>query len=263
MSVIAGVHPVREALRAGRVLDRVVVAKGAGGAKLQEIIALCKQQGIQVRFEPREALERASHGAVHQGVIACGPEGRGKVSLDQSPRDNLWALAAAKGRRPDELTVVVLDRPRHEKLVEELRGAGARIHLITDGDVAPVVATCIPKSGIDMVYGVGGAPEGVLGAAAIHCMGGEFLGKLVFRNDGERERAVAMGHTDPDRIFRVDDLVRGDVIFVATGVTGGPLLKGVRRIGDRLHLQSLAIRSKTGTIRWVDTSVDAHRYQDH
>ena len=195
--------------------------------------------------------------------IACGPEGRGKLSLDASPRDNLWALAAAKGRRPDELTVVVLDRPRHEKLVEELRGAGARIHLITDGDVAPVVATCIPKSGIDMVYGVGGAPEGVLGAAAIHCMGGEFLGKLVFRNEGERERAIAMGHADPDRLFRVDDLVRGDVIFVATGVTGGPLLKGVRRIGDRLHLQSLAIRSKTGTLRWVETSVDAHRYQDH
>jgi len=195
--------------------------------------------------------------------LACGPEGRGKLSLDASPRDNLWALAAAKGRRPDELTVVVLDRPRHEKLVEELRGAGARIHLITDGDVAPVVATCIPKSGIDMVYGVGGAPEGVLGAAAIHCMGGEFLGKLVFRNEGERERAIAMGHADPDRLFRVDDLVRGDVIFVATGVTGGPLLKGVRRIGDRLHLQSLAIRSKTGTLRWVETSIDAHRYQDH
>lgn len=196
--------------------------------------------------------------------LACGPEGRGKVSLDKSPRDNLWALAAAKGRRPDELTVVVLDRPRHQELVAELRSAGARIHLITDGDVAPVVATCIPKSGIDMVYGIGGAPEGVLGASAIHCMGGEFLGKLVFRNDGERERALAMGLKDPERVFRVDDLVRGDVIFVATGVTGGPLLKGVRRIGDRLHLQSLAIRSKTGTIRWVDTSVDAHRFvHDH
>ncbi|PCC71300.1 fructose-1,6-bisphosphatase II [Nannocystis exedens] len=192
--------------------------------------------------------------------IACGPEGRGKISLSKSPRDNLYTLAAAKGRRPDELTVVVLDRPRHENLVAELREAGARIHLITDGDVAPVVATCIPKSGIDMVYGIGGAPEGVLGAAAIHCMGGEFVGKLVFRSDDERKRAIAMGHKDPDRVFGVDDLVRGDVIFVATGVTGGPLLKGVRRIGDRMHLQSLAIRSKTGTIRWVDTSVDAHRF---
>ncbi|HEY8375578.1 MAG TPA: class II fructose-bisphosphatase [Nannocystis sp.] len=196
--------------------------------------------------------------------IACGPEGRGKISLDKRPRDNLWALAAAKGRRPDELTVVVLDRPRHQELVAELREAGARIHLITDGDVAPVVATCFPKSGIDMVYGIGGAPEGVLGAAAIHCMGGEFQGRLVFRSPEERERAIAMGHKDPDRPLGVQDLVRGDVIFVATGVTGGPLLKGVRRIGDRLYLQSLAIRAKTGTIRWVDTSVDAHRFlHDH
>src|SRR5690606_23695645 len=109
----------------------------------------------------------------YMAKIACGPEGRGKISLSQSPRDNLRALAAAKGRRPDELTVVVLDRPRHAELISELRAAGARLHLITDGDVAPVVATCIPESGIDMVYGVGGAPEGVLGAAAIHCMGGE------------------------------------------------------------------------------------------
>ena len=168
--------------------------------------------------------------------IACGPEGRGKLSLDKSPRDNLWALAAAKGRRPDELTVVVLDRPRHNDLVTELREAGARIHLITDGDVAPVVATCIPKSGIDMVYGIGGAPEGVLGAAAIHCMGGEFLGKLVFRSDSERERAVAMGHTEPDRLFRVNDLVRGDMQAL---MNRKDLSKSDR---DRLQLHFDAIR---------------------
>ena len=196
----------------------------------------------------------------YMAKIACGPEGRGKISLEQSPRDNLWALAAAKGRRPDELTVVVLDRPRHQSLINELRAAGARILLVTDGDVAPVVATCIPKSGIDMVYGTGGAPEGVLAAAAVHCMGGEFQGRLQFRNDGERERAITMGMTDPDKLLRVNDLARGDVLFVATGVTTGPLLKGVRRIGERLHLQSLALRSMTGTIRWVNTDVDAHRY---
>jgi fructose-1,6-bisphosphatase class II len=196
----------------------------------------------------------------YMAKIACGPEGKGKVSLEQSPRDNLWALAAAKGRRPDELTVVVLDRPRHQGLIQELRAAGARILLVTDGDVAPVIATCIPKSGIDMVYGTGGAPEGVLGAAAIHCLGGEFQGKLQFRSDEERERAIKMGMTEPDKLLRVSDLARGDVLFVATGVTTGPLLKGVRRIGERLHLQSLALRSTTGTIRWVNTDVDAHRY---
>jgi fructose-1,6-bisphosphatase class II len=196
----------------------------------------------------------------YMSKIACGPEGRGKISLEQSPRDNLWALAAAKGRRPDQLTVVVLDRPRHHNLINELRAAGARILLVTDGDVAPVVATCIPKSGIDMVYGIGGAPEGVLGAAAVHCMGGEFQGKLQFRSDEERERAVKMGMTDTDKILGVNDLARGDVLFVATGVTSGPLLKGVRHIGERLHLQSLALRSTTGTIRWVNTDVDAHRY---
>ena len=147
----------------------------------------------------------------YMSKIACGPEGRGKISLEKSPRDNLWALAAAKGRRPDELTVVVLDRPRHEKLIHELRAAGARILLVTDGDVAPVVATC-------------------------------------------------MGMKEPDKLLGVHDLVRGDVLFVATGVTSGPLLKGVRRIGTRLHLQSLALRSTTGTIRWVNTDVDAHRY---
>ena len=196
----------------------------------------------------------------YMSKIACGPEGRGKISLEKSPRDNLWALAAAKGRRPDELTVVVLERPRHQALIAELRAAGARILLVTDGDVAPVVATCIPKSGIDMVYGIGGAPEGVLGAAAVHCMGGEFQGRLQFRSPEERERAVGMGMRDPDQLLGVHDLVRGDVIFVATGVTTGPLLKGVRRIGTRLHLQSLALRSTTGTIRWVNTDVDAHRY---
>ncbi len=192
--------------------------------------------------------------------IACGPEGRGKVALDKSPRDNLQALAAAKGRRPDEMTVVVLDRPRHLKLIEELRAAGARVLLVTDGDVAPAVATCIPKSGIDMVYGIGGAPEGVLAAAAVHCMNGEFLGQLKWRSPEERERAVGMGMRDPDQVLGVQDLARGDVLFVATGVTTGPLLKGVRRIGNRLHLQSLALRSTTGTIRWVYTDVDADRY---
>jgi fructose-1,6-bisphosphatase II len=193
--------------------------------------------------------------------IATGPEGIGVVSLRKSAAQNVRALAEVKGRRTSDITVVVLQRERHNKLVDELRSAGARVHLITDGDVAPAIATCLPDSGIDMVCGTGGAPEGVLSAAALHCMGGAFEGKLAFRNPQERERAIAMGVEDPDRIFAMSDLVRGEVIFVATGVTSGPMLQGVRRIGDKLHLQTLAMRSSTGTLRWVETTVRADRFK--
>jgi fructose-1,6-bisphosphatase class II len=192
--------------------------------------------------------------------IATGPEGIGVVSLRKSATENVRALAEVKGRRTSEITCVVLERDRHNKLVAELRASGARVHLITDGDVAPAIATCLPDSGIDMVCGTGGAPEGVLSAAALHCLGGAFEGRLSFRNADERERAVAMGMTDPERILSMSDLVRGEVIFVATGVTGGPMLKGVRRIGDKLHLQTLAMRSSTGTVRWVDTTVRVDRF---
>jgi fructose-1,6-bisphosphatase class II len=192
--------------------------------------------------------------------IATGPDGHGVVSLKKSAGDNVRALAQAKGRKPTDITVVVLERDRHVALVAELRDAGARVFLISDGDVAPAIATCMPDSGIDMVYGTGGAPEGVLAAAALHCLGGCFKGRLNWRNDAERARAVDMGMKDPDQYLELDDLVRGEVIFVATGVTTGPLLKGVRRVGDRLFLQTLAMRSNTGTVRWVETSVQADRF---
>jgi len=198
----------------------------------------------------------------YMSKIATGPEGKGIISLENSPTENLRALAKAKNRRTDEMTVVVLDRPRHRQLIDELREAGARILLVSDGDVAPAVATCIPQSGIDMVYGIGGAPEGVLAASALHCLGGEFMGKLAFRNDEERTRAQAMGMKNPNQILHLGDLVRGDVIFVATGVTSGPLLKGVRRIGAHLYLHSLALRSETGTLRFIETSVLAERFDE-
>ncbi len=206
----------------------------------------------------RGALLNAPDTYMHK--IATGPEGRGVVSLSKSPKDNLRALAEAKGCRPDELTVVVLERPRHEKLIAELRAEGARLFLITDGDVAPAIATCIPESGIDMVYGTGGAPEGVLAASAMHCLGGEFKAQLAFRNEDERHRAKAMGIREPDRAMELEDLVKGDVIFVATGVTAGSLLRGVRRVRDRLHLHSLALRSSTGTIRFVESELRADHY---
>lgn len=194
--------------------------------------------------------------------IATGPLGHGVVSLKKSPTENVRALAEAKGCKVSEISVVVLERDRHEALITELRGAGARVFLISDGDVAPAVATCMPESSIDVVYGTGGAPEGVLAAAALKCMGGCFHGRLRFRNDGERERAVKMGMTDPDAYLEMSDLVRGEVIFCATGVTSGPMLKGVRRIGDRLHLQTLSMRSSTGTIRTVDSVVSAARFSE-
>lgn len=194
--------------------------------------------------------------------IATGPEGHGVVSLQKTPTENVHALAEVRGCKVSEITVVVLERDRHNDLISELRGAGARVFLISDGDVAPAVATCMPESSIDMVYGTGGAPEGVLAAAALHCMGGCFKGRLRFRNDGERERAIKMGMKDPDAYLELSDLVRGDVIFCATGVTSGPMLKGVRRIGNRLHLQTLTMRSTTGTIRRVDSSVKAERFSD-
>ena len=194
--------------------------------------------------------------------IATGPLGHGVVSLKKSPTENVRALAEAKGCKVSEISVVVLERDRHEALITELRGAGARVFLISDGDVAPAVATCMPESSIDVVYGTGGAPEGVLAAAALKCMGGCFHGRLRFRNDGERERAIKMGMTDPDAYLEMSDLVRGEVIFCATGVTSGPMLKGVRRIGDRLHLQTLSMRSSTGTIRTVDSVVSAARFSE-
>jgi fructose-1,6-bisphosphatase/sedoheptulose 1,7-bisphosphatase-like protein len=189
--------------------------------------------------------------------IAAGPAGRGVVSLDKSPSRNVLDLARALGRPPGEINVVVLERPRHEPIVAELRSVGARVFFVSDGDVAPCVAAGLGGRGVDLLIGKGGAPEGVLAAAALHCLGGEFQGRLAFRSADERARAVAMGIGDPDRILGIPDLVRGDVIFVASGVTTGALLRGVQREGDRLHVQSLALRSSTGTVRWVEGSVRA------
>ena len=191
---------------------------------------------------------------VYMDKIAAGPAGRGVVSLEYTPEENVRRLAKAKGCRPEELTAVVLDRPRHEELVTRLRSAGAAVHLISDGDVNPAVATGL-DTGIDLVIGIGGAPEGVLAAAALRCLGGEFQGRLRFSNDAERERARSMGLSDPDALLTMDDLTgHEDCIFVASGVTDGPLLRGVKRKGGRASVHSLALRSWTGTIRYFETS---------
>jgi fructose-1,6-bisphosphatase II len=184
--------------------------------------------------------------------IAVGPSARGAIDINLSAADNLERVAEAKGCHIEDLTVVILDRPRHDKVVAEIRKAGARIHLISDGDVAPAIAAAVEGSGIDMLMGVGGAPEGVLAAAALQCLGGDMQGRLVFLNNEERERARAMGITDLDRIYRSDDLADGDVVFAATGVTNGDLLKGVRYFAGGAHTHSIVMRSKTRTVRFIE-----------
>jgi fructose-1,6-bisphosphatase II len=194
---------------------------------------------------------------MYMDKIATGPAGRGVVDLDQSPGENVRALAAALRKAPAEVRVVVLDRPRHEQLVGQLREAGARVTLITDGDVAPAVAAGLPGTDIDMLLGIGGAPEGVLAAAALRCLGGEFQGRLCCESAAQEERVRGMGIADPRRRFGLDDMVRGDCLFVASGVTSGPFLRGVRHDGEWFHVHSVALRSDSGTIRYVETATRA------
>ena len=190
---------------------------------------------------------------VYMEKLAIGPGyAQDLVSLDKSPSENVLALAAAKGVRPDEIIACVLDRPRHEKLIAELRALGCGIMLIPDGDVAGVIAVTNPETTIDIYMGLGGAPEGVLAAAALRCVGGQFQGRLKFRNDDERARARKWGIADLDRIYRLEELAKGDVIFAATGVTDGSLLKGVKRRKDGIMTtETVVMRASSGTIRWV------------
>ena len=185
--------------------------------------------------------------------IAVGPGyPDGVVDLRRSASENVRAVAAAKGVAPGDLIICVLDRPRHEALVAELRGLGCGIMLIPDGDVAGVIATTDPETGIDLYIGSGGAPEGVLAAAALRCVGGQMQGRLVFRNEDEKGRARRWGITDLDRIYGLEDLARGDVIFAATGVTDGSLLQGVKRRRDgTITTESIVMRASSGTIRRV------------
>jgi fructose-1,6-bisphosphatase II / sedoheptulose-1,7-bisphosphatase len=185
--------------------------------------------------------------------LAIGPGyPEGIVSLTKTATENVTALAAAKGVKPGDIIACVLDRPRHEALIRELRGLGCGIHLIPDGDVAGVIAVTNPDTTIDIYMGQGGAPEGVLAAAALRCVGGQFQGRLVFRNEDEKARARRIGITDLDRIYSLEDLAKGDVIFAATGVTDGSLLEGVRRYkSGRITTESVVMRASSGTVRRV------------
>lgn len=190
---------------------------------------------------------------VYMEKIAVGPGyPPGVISLEKSVRENVEAVAAAKGVRPDQIIICVLDRPRHAELIAELREIGCGIQLIPDGDVAGVIATTEEDTTIDIYMGQGGAPEGVLAAAALRCVGGQFNGRLVFRNDEERERARRWGIEDLGRIYQLEDLAKGDCIFAATGVTDGSLLEGVKRLRRGvMTTDSVVMRASSGTVRWV------------
>ncbi|MFL6723047.1 MAG: class II fructose-bisphosphatase [Sphingomicrobium sp.] len=192
---------------------------------------------------------------VYMEKIAIGPGyPEGTISLAKSVTDNVRALAVAKNVLPGEIIACVLDRPRHASIIDELRGLGCGIKLIPDGDVAGVIATTDPDTGVDIYLGTGGAPEGVLAAAALRCVGGQMQGRLVFRNDDERSRAHRWGIDDLDRIYAMEDMAKGDCIFAATGVTDGSMLDGVkRRKGGCITTDSIVMRASTGTVRRVST----------
>jgi len=216
-----------------------LVAKGLTGAIAVLAVA------------PRGCLLNAPD--MYMEKIAAGPAAVGKISLNATVTENVKAVAASLQKGVGDVTAVVLDRPRHSGIIRELREIGARIKLITDGDVSPAVATAIPGSGVDMVLGIGGAPEGVLAAAALRCLGGEFQGRLWPEDEDDRKRARKLGITDINKILTMDDLVRGDdVIFTATGITDGDFLKGVRYFGNTATTHTIVMRGATGTVRFID-----------
>jgi fructose-1,6-bisphosphatase II len=185
--------------------------------------------------------------------IAVGPSARGAIDLRKTPLQNLRAIADKKGVYIEDLTVIILNRPRHEKLIADVRQTGARIKLIGDGDVSAAISTCFPETGVDVLMGIGGAPEGVIAAAALRCSGGDMQGQLKFRNDKEVERAKKMGIPDVNKIFAIDEMAKGNVIFAATGVTSGDFLRGIRFFKGGAQTHSVVMRSKTHTIRYIDS----------
>jgi fructose-1,6-bisphosphatase II / sedoheptulose-1,7-bisphosphatase len=210
-----------------------------GGSNALSVIAMAEEGGFLNAPD------------VYMDKIAIGAGLGEVVDLDETPAANLKSLAKAKKVEVADLVVCILDRPRHTELITKVREAGARIMLISDGDVSGVIATSRPESGIDIYMGSGGAPEGVLAAAALRCIGGHMQGRLLFRNDGERGRAKRMGVTDFNRKYGLLDLAHGDVMFAATGVTNGTMLQGVRRFHGGAETHSMVMRSQSGTVRVI------------
>lgn len=207
---------------------------------------------------PRGSLLHAPD--MYMDKLAVGPAAKGLVDIEAPLEHNLRVVAHATGKKIEDVVACILDRPRHAEIIERVRRAGARIKLISDGDVAGALNTAFPETGVDILFGSGGAPEGVISAAALKCMGGEFQGRLLPQNNEELERCLSMGLDDPTRVLRMDDLVRDEeAIFAATGVTDGELLKGVRFLaGNMASSHTLVMRASSGTIRFIETR---HRLQ--
>ncbi|MCM2282501.1 MAG: class II fructose-bisphosphatase [Bdellovibrionaceae bacterium] len=281
----AAVDAMRKAFNSVRINGTVVIGEGerdeAPMLYIGEKVGLCESglgagvncPDVDIALDPLEGTTICATGGVgaisviavaerggflhapdtYMEKIAVGPAAKGAIDIDASPEENVRRVAKALGKDVSEVTVVILNRPRHEELIGRVRQVGARIHLIGDGDVSAAVATSWNETGIDLLLGTGGAPEGVIAAAALRCTGGDFQGRLKFRSNEERERAKRMGVTDLDRAYRLDDLARGNVMFCATGVTAGPMLKGVRFLpGRRAHTHSVVMRSQTGTVRTIE-----------
>jgi fructose-1,6-bisphosphatase II len=246
------------------------IGEKVGRGKMKVDIALdpleCTNAVAYGRHNAMSVLAAAESGNIlhapdtYMEKIAVGPEAADVIDLCDSVEQNLERIAKAKGYDINDLTVVVLERDRHKELISRIRKAGARIHLILDGDVSAAMATALPGTGIDVLLGTGGAPEGVLAAAALRCLGGAIQGRLAFRNNEEEARARAMGIKDINKIFKTEELAKGDnIMLAATGVTDGDLLRGVRYTGSGAYTHSIVMRSRTGTIRFISTE---HHFTD-
>ncbi|HYG87530.1 MAG TPA: class II fructose-bisphosphatase [Azospirillum sp.] len=275
----AAVDAMRQALNALTIDGTVVIGEGERdeapmlyiGEKVGSAIG--KGQKVDIALDPLEGTTITAKGGPNAlAVIAMAEEGGflnapdvymdkiavggglpdGLVDLDETPANNLKALAKAKGTDVSELVVCILDRPRHAELIARVREAGARIMLISDGDVSGVIATSQPEAGVDIYLGSGGAPEGVLAAAALRCIGGQFQGRLMFRNDDEKARAARWGISDLSKKYTLTELAKGNVMFAATGVTNGAMLRGVRRFPGGAVTHSVIMRSKSGTVRYIE-----------
>jgi len=273
----AAVDAMRQAFNSVAINGTVVIGEGerdeAPMLYIGEKVG-CGGPEVDISLDPLEGTTICANGApnalsviaiaergnflhcpdTYMDKIAVGPVGKGVVDLDKSPTENLKALAEAKGTRVEDLTVIILYRPRHEALIQEVRRLGARIKLISDGDVSAAIATTKPETGIDLLLGIGGAPEGVLAAAALRCVGGDMQGRLKPRNPQEIERAQAMGIKDINKKFSIEGLAGGDVMFAATGVTDGDYLRGVHFFAGGATTQSIVMRSKSRTIRVIDAA---------
>lgn len=273
----AAVDALRRTLNCMDIKGRIVIGEGerdeAPMLYIGEEVGNGKGPEVDIALDPLEGTTLTANGGssalavvamaskgcflnapdTYMKKIAVGPELKGCIDITKTATENLKSIAQVKGCRVEQLTVIILDRPRHEELILEVRKAGARIRLIADGDISGAISTCREPRHVDVLMGIGGAPEGVIAAAALRCLGGDMQGQLIFRNNSEKERALKMGITDFNKIYRIDELAKGDVMFAATGVTDGDYLDGVSfegANGARTH--SVVMRSRSGTIRFIE-----------